>query len=344
MNRNSNKKRKNRNSSDNDSVGMNKEKIQKQRGPSADSDCDISVSEILTQTNTLLYGEGGDTNDTDLGIEVLFSDSESKMADGKDKGKDKGTLSKTNSAEQEPSSVTEPTNRDIMNCLLNICGRIEVVEKKLCVIEQLEKKIDNFERELKGIRVTMQEQTKHVDERISNVEEKVDAADMSTVLITSRVEIIEKERESLKEEIAYLKSQTMRNNLIFTGISEIGENESPHQTEEKLRCHLVDVMKLCEEFAQSFKLERVHMSPSEPIRGKIRSIVAKFTFFKDRETVRKQWKELNGTNFNVFEQFPPEVVNKRRKLVPRMKEARRQCKRSWIVYDTLYVDGKAVKE
>ena len=189
--------------------------------------------------------------DTDLGIEVLFSDS---VADGKDKG----TLSKTNSAEQEPSSVTEPTNRDIMNCLLNICGRIEVVEKKLCVIEQLEKKIDNSERELKGIRVTMQEQTKHVDERISNVEEKVDAADMSTVLITSRVEVIEKERESLKEEIAYLKLQTMRNSLIFTGISEIGENESPHQTEEKLRRHLVHVMKLSEEFAQLVKLERAH--------------------------------------------------------------------------------------
>lgn len=106
----------------------------------------------------------------------------------------------------------------------------------------------------------------------------------------------------------------------------------------------MDTLHLAEEFAQSVRFERVHRSPSEPIRGKNRSIIAKFAFFKDRESVRKQWKHLNGTLFNVFEQFPPEIVSKRQKLVPKMKEARRQGKRSWIVYDTLYVEGRAVKE
>ncbi|KAH3749591.1 hypothetical protein DPMN_184092 [Dreissena polymorpha] len=76
----------------------------------------------------------------------------------------------------------------------------------------------------------------------------------------------------------------------------------------------------------------------DPINcGKIRS-------FKDREAVRRQWKELNGSNFQVFEQFPPEVVAARRRLVPNMKDARGQGKRSWIAYDTLYVDGRPVKE
>ncbi|KAH3818569.1 hypothetical protein DPMN_120290 [Dreissena polymorpha] len=87
------------------------------------------------------------------------------------------------------------------------------------------------------------------------------------------------------------------------------------------------------------QLERVHPTP-----GKTRSIVEKFGFFKDREVVRRQWKRLNGTNFSVFEQFPPEVVAKRRGLVQKIKESRRQGKRSLKAYDILYVDGRPVKE
>ena len=46
----------------------------------------------------------------------------------------------------------------------------------------------------------------------------------------------------------------------------------------------------------------------------------------------------------MYEQFPREVTDKRRKLVKKMKEARDQGKRAWIVYDTLYVDGRPVRD
>ena len=92
------------------------------------------------------------------------------------------------------------------------------------------------------------------------------------------------------------------------------------------------------------KFERVHRTSNERTPGKPRSIVAKFAFFKDREAVRRQWKHLSGTGFNVFEQFPPEVVAKRRKLLPKMREARDQGKRAWIAFDTLYVDGRPVRD
>ena len=86
------------------------------------------------------------------------------------------------------------------------------------------------------------------------------------------------------------------------------------------------------------------MSPGAPVPGKIRSIVAKFTYFKDRELVRKQWKNLDATRFSVFEQFPPEVVEKRKRLIPKMKAARGQGSKAWIAYDTLFVDGKPVRD
>ena len=44
------------------------------------------------------------------------------------------------------------------------------------------------------------------------------------------------------------------------------------------------------------------------------------------------------------EQFPREVADKRRRLVPKMKEARQQGKSAWLSYDTLYVDGRVVRD
>jgi len=141
--------------------------------------------------------------------------------------------------------------------------------------------------------------------------------------------------------------------LIITGVAETGINEGYEQTEANLRQHLADAMKIQKEVADNIRFERVliylftylliYLFTYLLIYLFTYLLIYLFTYFKDRELVRKQWKNLSGTQFNVFEQFPPEVVAKRKKLVPKMKEARRQGKKSWIVFDTFYVDGKAVK-
>ncbi len=102
-------------------------------------------------------------------------------------------------------------------------------------------------------------------------------------------------------------------------------------------------LNLSKDMVDGIRFERVHRSPSHPIPGKTRNIVAKFTYFQDRERVRKEWKQLKGTNYSMFEQFPKAVSDKRRKLVKHIKEARDQGKRAWLVYDTLYVDGLPVR-
>lgn len=146
----------------------------------------------------------------------------------------------------------------------------------------------------------------------------------------------------------------MRNNLIFGNVPE-EPNETLSQTETKVREFMASKLKLAEESVNNMKFERVHRIPSVPTRDssganadgrgatKPRRIVCKFTMFQDRETVRKASFNLKGSPQYVSEQFPPEVNEIRRKLFPKLKEARRNNKRAWISYDTLYVDGKPVK-
>ena len=43
------------------------------------------------------------------------------------------------------------------------------------------------------------------------------------------------------------------------------------------------------------------------------------------------------------EQFPKEISDRRRELLPKMHQAKRDGKTSWLSYDTLYIDGRPVR-
>ncbi|KAH3839969.1 hypothetical protein DPMN_113409 [Dreissena polymorpha] len=82
--------------------------------------------------------------------------------------------------------------------------------------------------------------------RLTRLEDKVEAVDEGVGLLYSRVADIEQKRQQLSDEVAYLKSQSMRNNLIFTEIEEYNSQGNEYQvvTERKLRVHLSEKLKI----------------------------------------------------------------------------------------------------
>ena len=50
-----------------------------------------------------------------------------------------------------------------------------------------------------------------------------------------------------------------------------------------------------------------------------------------------------STGYFVNEQFPKEISDRRRELLPKMHQAKRDGKTSWLSYDTLYIDGRPVR-
>jgi hypothetical protein len=104
---------------------------------------------------------------------------------------------------------------------------------------------------------------------------------------------------------------------------------------------MCDNLKLAKEIVDGIKIERAHRigsQRSDPNKRNNRKVVCMFSYFKDREHVRRQRFNLNGTSFYLHEQFSPEVVNKRRRLIPLLKKAKDEHKEVWISYDTLYID------
>ncbi|KAH3853515.1 hypothetical protein DPMN_096040 [Dreissena polymorpha] len=106
---------------------------------------------------------------------------------------------------------------------------------------------------------------------------------MGSTLMSTRVSELERQRDKLYEEVTYLQSQSLRNNLIFTNIPEdnLTGNESAEVSEQKLRDHLKSALKLSTENVDAIRFDRVHRSPGHPITGKTKNIVAKFTIYEN---------------------------------------------------------------
>ncbi|KAK3094845.1 hypothetical protein FSP39_006988 [Pinctada imbricata] len=106
--------------------------------------------------------------------------------------------------------------------------------------------------------------------------------------------------------------------------------------EEVIKHFLSEEMGITDEI----KFERVHRM-GKPIPGKHRPIVAKFGSFKDKEMVRKAApRMLKGKTYGVNEQFPREVNERRKRLIPHLKEAKRQDKKVVLKVDKLYIDNR----
>lgn len=328
------RQRNKRKKSDNSDHSANDESVCK-AGRFASTPEKVCVSSVLKEANSVLFDCENDANDSVLqNIGDLFC----QVTEAGDKMPTTGNTD-VNNGEGSGGPIS---NSELLIYLKRIDGRMGNMEKKLDKLDELEKKVSNFEREINKIWTCMQDHNKKNSERLTVVEEKVESSDFNLGLVNDKLVTLEKENVSLKEDLTYLQSQSMRNNLVFANIEEAPSGVQEN-TEQKLREFLESKMKLAKEQVDRMAFERVHRM-GQKVPGSNRKIVAKFTLFKERELVRKQWKTLDNTPYYVHEQFPKEVVAKRRQLIPKMKEAKRSGKNAWIAYDTLYIDGKAQRE
>ena len=147
------------------------------------------------------------------------------------------------------------------------------------------------------------------------------------------------ENTQLKEEIIDLKARSMRDNLLFFNFAE----QKTHRKNESCIDKIYD---FCEwelnmqNVRENVKIDRAHrIGPYKP--NKVRPIVAKFNFYQDKELIkRKSAEKLQNSKLGVGDQFPKEIQQRRRTLIPVMKTAQRNGHTAILSYDRLYVDGK----
>ena len=161
-------------------------------------------------------------------------------------------------------------------------------------------------------------------------------------MANSKITGLESKEKSLKEELVYLQSQSMRNNLIFVNIQEDLTAGKAEDTKTVLRKFLVQKTKIVQEEVNNLQFDRVHRMGVKRDNS-VRSIVAKFTLFKKESLLESRLRYLKGQITMYQSSSQRRYQKKIRPLLRKMKEEKEKGNRAWVSYDTFYVNGHPVK-
>lgn len=217
--------------------------------------------------------------------------------------------------------------------------------------EKLKKldKLDTMAEDIKELKETVYangislEQTRKELDSVSGKVKKVERS----------VRDVTRENFKLKEKILEMTTRSMRDNLIFSGIPE----ETDENVEDVLKTFFTNELGVNKETVQRITFLRVHrLGPVRPKKSsheaaekqaKPRAIIACFTQSMYREMVFELGPKLKGKNYGINQQYPVEILDRRKALLPIFKEEKKEKKekgRVRLVADKLYIDGELYKD
>ena len=256
--------------------------------------------------------------------------------------------------EKRPKSLVE---EDEVLQALNMAGNVsEKLDKILGEIKKLEK-LDAIETTLKDLTSRlgnvestidkMREDARAVDSSIKRMDESLTNLNKEAEELRGTVEDKDKQIEYLHTQHLYLESYSRRENLKFFGIPEseasASEGKDAVGTIDVLRDFLHDVLGFRDP-KRNMEFQREHRF-GKSVLGKRRPILARFLRYQDHETVLRARFELKGTEYVILQDFPQEIMKRRRKQMPKLKEAKKRDQKvsfSKSEPDKLFIDGKFI--
>jgi hypothetical protein len=185
-----------------------------------------------------------------------------------------------------PQSVDPPPWFDmIMESISTIDTKVTLLDKKISSVNEqvrkldlIETKINIFDKETSDIDASLKNWFEETIKLTETLPDGSDSLEFGLRKLEDPVENVDAENQKLRQDIVDLKLRSMRDNLLFSNIPEIG-NETPKDTEVVLRQFLKDNMKMEETQVNGIKFNHVHRiaGPRTP-----RVIVAKFNEHQQR--------------------------------------------------------------
>ena len=181
--------------------------------------------------------------------------------------------------------------------------------------------------------------TEKMDSIEDSIEDVVRGMREDIGILKEEVRTLKNERDELRDEnrtlerrVDSMENYSRRNNLIVAGIPQ-QEKETWEETELALKKILTTKLGLAEDAVQFDRVHRLR-TKSTP-----QPIIARCTFYKDKETVLKLSKKLKGTAVYINEDFSPTIRTTRKHLGAHLAAAREQGKKAFLKFDHLVIDG-----
>ena len=220
--------------------------------------------------------------------------------------------------------------------------RLDVMNAKLDELLAACREIKSIKNEVSGLREELKglkESLEFAEKEIECLKEKM--ADTTTTIKEHNedTEFFEGVIDALKWRNIKLEAYTRRENIkIFNVKEESGEN-----TEELFRKLFVTKLQIPNKDVTNIRFESAHRIPSRaPDRrsSRPRPVIARFSFYQEKEFVRSFCKNLKGTDIGIAHDFPREIEEIHKTLYPVLKKAKREQQRAYFNFDKLIIDGR----
>lgn len=178
------------------------------------------------------------------------------------------------------------------------------------------------------MKIEMDKQTNSIFEKMN---EKLEPLIKDNEMMKNKIETLEKK-------IEYLEKEKKRNNIVLFGLEEKNNSSSTELLQSVQEIFKSD-LKITLEAIEVSKIHRIGLKKE----NKIRPILITFANNWKRNEILKLKKSLKDVY--VTEDFPKEVLEKRRELKPKLIEERAKGNTAYIKYDQLIVkEGDQNKE
>ena len=222
---------------------------------------------------------------------------------------------------------------------------------RLDIVDSMDKKMDKLCDEVNCTFTALKSELSELREEVGSLKKENEGLVKENKELKSSVQTLSdkltaatRDNKQLKETVLDLQARSMRDNLIFTGIPEHADR-SPAEAESALRAFLTDKMKIPPDTAKHITFHHVHrLGPIRPDNKNPRPIIAKVEHYKHKELIKGYGKELRGTRHGVNDQYPREILERRKVLFPVRKQFIDSKRKAVISVDKLYVDGQLYRD
>jgi hypothetical protein len=276
---------------------------------STTSACDpvVSTSSILSAANEVLYGDPSDAvTDSSYTMDIR-------------------------------EQVAE-TNRKL-DFIVNKLAKLDTIGIE-SHMTQLTVKVQKIDSDVQIVNTRLRDVEKSSQFLADTFEEhraKIEGTAKTVNTLKDDFEKLKVANDQLKANMLDIQARSMRENLLFFGLAETHNEDCSAQILEFCETEL----KITKEEASAIEIDRAHRLGRRNIgvNARPRPIVCKFHNYATKETIRMKGHMLKDTRFGVSEQYPREIQESRRLLMPVMHRARANGRTVRLVQDRLYIDG-----
>ncbi|VEN42895.1 unnamed protein product, partial [Callosobruchus maculatus] len=179
---------------------------------------------------------------------------------------------------------------------------------------------------------------KQIKESIKQMNEKLDSVVLEIKRMAEENKELKDRVKGQEERIERLEREIRKKNIVMKGVAD-ETTENYEETSGKIVTILQKMgvsINAKEDIEEVRRLGRYNSERDRPILVKFMKEPTKFTILKNT-------RNLKGTNVWIDEDYPKEVREDRRKLIPELKEARNRGYRATLRYNKLVINGDIYK-